>query len=81
MVRELRSVLPSTAIARRWAAVATVVMESQLLMAAVSRSKSRGCNHRRIIASEGRRSGVMSNARAVAAGTSAIHSAIAAYER
>jgi hypothetical protein len=57
-VREPRSVLPSTAIARFAvdSAVAARVL-SQSPIAAVSRSGSRACNSRRIIASDGRRSG------------------------
>ncbi|GAB1643560.1 hypothetical protein KRMM14A1259_39830 [Krasilnikovia sp. MM14-A1259] len=50
-------------------------------MAAVSRSGSRACKSRRIIASEGRRSGAIPTARTVASGTSATHSAMAVYER
>ncbi len=77
-VREPRRVLPSTAIARRWADdVAMARVASQPLTAAVSRSGSKACNNRRIIASDGRRSGAIPNATMVAAGTSAIHSAIA----
>lgn len=38
------------------------------LMAAVSKSGSRACNRRRIIASDGRRSGSMRSASAVVAG-------------
>lgn len=82
MVREPRRVLPFTAIACRWAgAVAVDRVASQSLTAAVSKSGFTACNNRRIIASDGRRSGAIPNASAVVAGTSAIHSAIAVYER
>ena len=59
VVREPRSVLPSTAIARavcRGAVVARPASQSPI--AAVSSCGSRACNSRRIIASDGRRSGV-----------------------
>ncbi|GIM87837.1 hypothetical protein Sar04_45730 [Salinispora arenicola] len=82
VVREPRRALPSTAIARSAVEMVAVArLASQLLIAAVSSCGSMACNSRRIIASGGRRSGAMPRARAVVAGTSATHSAIAAYER
>ncbi|MEU7171223.1 MULTISPECIES: hypothetical protein [Micromonospora] len=81
-MREPRRVLPSTAIARPAVEVVAVARPaSQTLIAAVSSCGSMACNSRRIIACDGRRSAVMPKATAVAAGTSATHSAIAAYER
>ena len=78
VVREPRKVLPSTAIAVLATGCPVVARPvSQAPIAAVSRSGSRACSSRRIIVSDGRRSGSIPKAIMVAAGTSSTHSAIA----
>jgi hypothetical protein len=80
--RVISLVLPSTAIARLPAGMSAAgLLASHALITVVSRSGSRACSNRRIIASDGRRSAAMPKAWTVASGTSATHSAIAAYER
>jgi hypothetical protein len=82
VVREPRSVLPSTAIALLDSGVAAgTCPASQDPIAAVSRSWSRACSSRRIIASDGRRLVSIPNRLAVCSGRSATHSAIAVYDR
>jgi hypothetical protein len=82
VVRDPRSVLPSTAITRRPVEGQAVARPaSQAPIAAVSSCGSMACSNRRIIASDGRRSAAMPRATTIVSGASAIHSAIAAYER
>jgi hypothetical protein len=56
-------------------------LASQTPIAAVSSCGSMACNSQRIIASDGSRSIAMPSASAVVSGASALHSAIATYER